>query len=258
MVAKSLKKHGFSAAPLHGDLDQSVRMKTLDQFKNDEVQLLVASDVAARGLDIPAVSHIFNFDAPYHPDDYVHRIGRTGRAGRSGHAFMLMTPRDDKYVDAIERLIGNTLPRRKIDGVEPREDLRPRNPERERDRNRGRGGRGRGRARPIKDHGQRASMEPAASKPQDGIEQPRAKKPKREPRAKGPKSQSEAKRADRAQEPRPKHLEHATADAHQLPAFLLRPVALPKAKSEDAETAAKPSKPRARKKNDDASETTDT
>jgi superfamily II DNA/RNA helicase len=86
VVARSLSKHGFSAAPLHGDLDQSVRTKTLDAFKSGEVQLLVASDVAARGLDIPAVSHVFNFDVPIHADDYVHRIGRTGRAGRSGQA----------------------------------------------------------------------------------------------------------------------------------------------------------------------------
>ena len=112
VVAKSLQKHGFSAAPLHGDLEQSMRMKTLDQFKNNEIQLLVASDVAARGLDIPAVSHIFNYDAPFHADDYVHRIGRTGRAGRSGHAFMLVTSRDAKAVEAIEKLIGNALPRR--------------------------------------------------------------------------------------------------------------------------------------------------
>jgi superfamily II DNA/RNA helicase len=258
VVAKSLQKHGFSAAPLHGDLDQSVRTKTLDQFRNGEVQLLVASDVAARGLDIPAVSHIFNFDAPYHPDDYVHRIGRTGRAGRSGHAFMLMTPRDDKYVDAIERLIGNKLQRRKIEGVEPREDLRPRNPERDRGRGGRDRGRGRGRARPIKDHGQRASMEPTKAAPQAGAEQPQAEKPKREPRARKPKAKSESKpAANKAQQPRPKHLEHATADAHQLPAFLLRPVALPKAKSEGAEAAAKPSKPRAHKKKD-ASEATET
>ena len=76
------QKHGFNAAPLHGDLDQSVRTRTLDAFRSGELALLVASDVAARGLDIPAVSHVFNFDVPFHADDYVHRIGRTGRAGR--------------------------------------------------------------------------------------------------------------------------------------------------------------------------------
>src|SRR4029077_20132136 len=104
VVAKSLKKHGFSAAPRHGDLDQSVRTRTLDAFRSGEIGLLVASDVAARGLDIPSVSHIFNFDVPFQPDDYVHRIGRTGRAGRSGHAYMLATGPEQKYVEAIERL----------------------------------------------------------------------------------------------------------------------------------------------------------
>jgi superfamily II DNA/RNA helicase len=122
VVARSLKKHGFSVAPLHGDLDQSVRTKTLDSFRNGEIQLLVASDVAARGLDIPAVSHIFNFDVPFHADDYVHRVGRTGRAGREGHAFMLATPRDAKLVDAIEKLTGIRLERRKIEGIEIREE----------------------------------------------------------------------------------------------------------------------------------------
>ena len=102
VVAKSLIKHGFSAAALHGDLDQSVRTRTLDAFRNGELRLLIASDVAARGLDIPAVSHIFNFDVPFQPDDYVHRIGRTGRAGRTGHAFMLVGSRDEKCVAAIE------------------------------------------------------------------------------------------------------------------------------------------------------------
>src|SRR5215472_14195195 len=121
VVAKSLAKHGFSAAALHGDLDQSVRMKTLDAFKSGEIQLLVASDVAARGLDIPAVSHVFNFDVPFHADDYVHRIGRTGRAGRSGHAYMLATPRDQKLVEAIEKLTGNPITARTME-IEVRED----------------------------------------------------------------------------------------------------------------------------------------
>ncbi|MGY8796643.1 MAG: DEAD/DEAH box helicase, partial [Woeseiales bacterium] len=101
-VAKSLIKHGFSAAPLHGDLDQSVRTKTLEAFKTDNVRFLVASDVAARGLDIPAVSHIFNFDVPMHADDYVHRIGRTGRAGLTGTAFTFVGRSDEKNVSAIE------------------------------------------------------------------------------------------------------------------------------------------------------------
>ena len=111
VVAKSLKKHGFDASPIHGDLDQSVRTKTLDGFREGTVRLLVASDVAARGLDIPAVSHVFNFDVPSHSEDYVHRIGRTGRAGRLGKAFTLATPSDDKYIAGIEALLQKTLPR---------------------------------------------------------------------------------------------------------------------------------------------------
>src|SRR5215468_7540803 len=107
---RSLVRHGFSAIALHGDMDQPARMAALDQFRKNEVTLLVASDVAARGLDIPAVSHIFNFDVPHHPDDYVHRIGRTGRAGRSGTAITIVAPADGRSVAAIEKLIGQTIP----------------------------------------------------------------------------------------------------------------------------------------------------
>jgi superfamily II DNA/RNA helicase len=111
VVAKSLKKHGFDAAPIHGDLDQSVRTRTLDGFRDGTLRFLVASDVAARGLDIPAVSHIFNFDVPSHAEDYVHRIGRTGRAGRTGKALTLATPADEKYIAAIESLLQRPLVR---------------------------------------------------------------------------------------------------------------------------------------------------
>ena len=110
LLHKSLQKHGFSVAPLHGDMDQSARTAALDQFRKGEVSLLVASDVAARGLDIPDVSHVFNFDVPYHPDDYVHRIGRTGRAGRNGTAISIVTPLDEKQMAAIEKLIGRSVP----------------------------------------------------------------------------------------------------------------------------------------------------
>jgi superfamily II DNA/RNA helicase len=115
VVAKSLKQHGFNAAPIHGDLDQSVRTRTLDGFRDGTLHVLVASDVAARGLDIPAVSHVFNFDVPSHPEDYVHRIGRTGRAGRSGKAITLLGPNDAKYLGGVEALIGGPIPR----GVNP-------------------------------------------------------------------------------------------------------------------------------------------
>src|ERR1051326_2270650 len=102
LLHRSLVKHGFSAVALHGDMDQSARMAALDQFRRGEISLLVASDVAARGPDIPDVSHVFNFDVPHHPDDYVHRIGRTGRAGRSGAAVTIVAPADGRAVRAEE------------------------------------------------------------------------------------------------------------------------------------------------------------
>ncbi|MDF1671423.1 MAG: DEAD/DEAH box helicase [Roseovarius sp.] len=111
IVAKSLKKYGYDAAPIHGDLDQSQRTRTLDGFRNNELRFLVASDVAARGLDVPSVSHVFNYDVPGHPEDYVHRIGRTGRAGREGKAITLCNPRDTKALAAVEALIQKEIPR---------------------------------------------------------------------------------------------------------------------------------------------------
>ncbi|QQR35117.1 DEAD/DEAH box helicase [Devosia oryziradicis] len=135
-LARSLERHGFSAGALHGDMDQKSRMETLDAFKNNRLTLLVASDVAARGLDIPAVSHVFNFDVPVHAEDYVHRIGRTGRAGRLGVAYTLVAPADGKHLDAILKLIqkpieyldtGKTAP-----AAAPEDDDRPARPARSR------------------------------------------------------------------------------------------------------------------------------
>ena len=111
IVAKSMKKYGLDAAPIHGDLDQRHRMATLDGFRDGTLKFLVASDVAARGLDIPNVSHVFNYDVPSHAEDYVHRIGRTGRAGKLGTAFMICVPRDEKNLEDIERLIEKEVPR---------------------------------------------------------------------------------------------------------------------------------------------------
>jgi superfamily II DNA/RNA helicase len=111
IVAKSLTKYGYDAAPIHGDLDQSQRTRTLDGFRNGDLKILVASDVAARGLDVPSVSHVFNFDVPGHAEDYVHRIGRTGRAGRDGKAMMICEPRDEKNLTAIEDLVKKEIPR---------------------------------------------------------------------------------------------------------------------------------------------------
>ena len=109
IIEKSMQKHGFNASALHGDMDQQSRLKTLNAFRNDEITFLIASDVAARGLDIPNVSHVINYDVPIHPEDYVHRVGRTGRAGRNGEALMLVTPAEKKAVAAIEKLIEKTI-----------------------------------------------------------------------------------------------------------------------------------------------------
>ena len=118
ILHKSLTKHGFSAAALHGDMPQSKRTETLDAFRHDRVRLLVASDVAARGLDIAFLSHVFNFDVPINAEDYVHRIGRTGRAGREGRAFTLAAPEDGIGVAAIEKLIGHAIPRITVEGMD--------------------------------------------------------------------------------------------------------------------------------------------
>jgi superfamily II DNA/RNA helicase len=119
-LQRSLSKHGFNAGALHGDMDQRSRMQTLDDFRKGKLTLLVASDVAARGLDIPAVSHVFNFDVPTHAEDYVHRIGRTGRAGLKGTAITVATSLDRKYVAAIEKMIGTPIPPMEIEAGEER------------------------------------------------------------------------------------------------------------------------------------------
>ena len=111
ILYKSLTQHGFSVGSLHGDMSQPARFATLDKFKKNELRLLVCSDVAARGIDIGGLSHVFNFDVPQHAEDYVHRIGRTGRAGLTGHAFTLATPEDRLAVEAIEKLTGFAIPR---------------------------------------------------------------------------------------------------------------------------------------------------
>lgn len=109
VVYRSLEKHGFQAGALHGDMDQHSRTMMLENFRSGKIPILVASDVAARGLDIPAVSHVFNYDVPHHAEDYIHRIGRTGRAGRSGTAISIATSKDRAYLSAIESLIGNKI-----------------------------------------------------------------------------------------------------------------------------------------------------
>lgn len=181
ILAKSLVRHGFDAAALHGDMDQSVRTATLEKFKRGEIGILVASDVAARGLDVQGLTHVFNFDVPTHPEDYVHRIGRTGRAGLNGRAFTLVAGDDGKYLSAITRLIQRDIPVMELQGFAHEEgdaaataaDERAERGDRKEGRGRGRGGRGRdrdgdrtraqNRSRAPRDSD--ASMEPMAASP---------------------------------------------------------------------------------------------
>ncbi|MEP2812356.1 MAG: DEAD/DEAH box helicase [Alphaproteobacteria bacterium] len=171
VVYKSLERHGYNtAARLHGDMVQSVRMETLSKFKSGDVTLLVCSDVAARGLDIPAMSHVFNFDVPTHADDYVHRIGRTGRAGREGVAISIAVPSDGKYVDAIEKLMGRSIDQDPMSSTGGGSGSSgggddtagaPEKPEKEARSERGRG-RGRDRGRSRKPASDDTKAEPAA------------------------------------------------------------------------------------------------
>ena len=145
---KSLQSHGFASGEIHGDMDQTSRLRELDRFKKGEINILVASDVAARGLDIKGVSHVFNFDTPWHPDDYVHRVGRTGRAGAKGRAFTLVADEDAEAIENVEKLTGAEVPvfgKKDVrvelkPAPEPREDEdreeRPRQTRRDRDESR--------------------------------------------------------------------------------------------------------------------------
>jgi superfamily II DNA/RNA helicase len=192
VVYRSLQKHGFSVLALHGDLDQRMRMAALDAFRAGEVQLLVCSDVAARGLDIPDVSHVINYDAPHHAEDYVHRIGRTGRAGKSGQALTLVSRMDQKTIAEIEKLIA-----RKIDWQEgaqlPAED-EAEAPPRERERSsRGRGG---SRARP-----QRTAPAPAEETPRPDRHSERRSDSRRH-HAERPQRERAPAEAERGPEPR--------------------------------------------------------
>ncbi|PKQ00965.1 MAG: DEAD/DEAH box helicase [Alphaproteobacteria bacterium HGW-Alphaproteobacteria-13] len=136
-LAKSLQRHRYRAGEIHGDMDQSSRIAELDRFKKGDINILVASDVAARGLDVKGVSHVFNFDAPWHPDDYVHRIGRTGRAGAKGRAFTLVTPSDDEAIDNIQKLTGTKIDVMARD-AEPAQARKDDEPRAEKGRGRGR------------------------------------------------------------------------------------------------------------------------
>ncbi len=171
ILYRSLHRHGFSVARLHGDMPQSKRTETLAQFKSGTVSLMVCSDVAARGIDIKGLSHVFNFDVPIHAEDYVHRIGRTGRAGAAGRAITLATPFDGKAVGAIESLIGQPIPRLAAPGFADLEFL----PESEAKR-RGRGA-ARGKSRPSSGGERRAEKPAPSGRPARGSRTRAAAKP---------------------------------------------------------------------------------
>jgi superfamily II DNA/RNA helicase len=192
LLHRSLVKHGFNAVALHGDMEQPARMAALDKFRKGEATLLIASDVAARGLDIPDVSHVFNFDVPFHPDDYVHRIGRTGRAGKSGTAFTIATSADHKAIAAIEKLTGQPIaPAPDMDA--PAFDEESPEPVARKESPRNRGGSGK--------RGGRAPQPAQPAQPSSG----------------------QVARLDSARR-RPQPAAEAEADHSHLPAFLLRPV----------------------------------
>jgi superfamily II DNA/RNA helicase len=187
---RSLLRHGFSVLALHGDMDQPARTAALEQFRKGEVTLLVASDVAARGLDIPDVSHVYNFDVPVHPDDYVHRIGRTGRAGRTGTAITIVAGANDaKAVAAIEKLTGGAIPFMK-DGALPAPAVT-------------------------------AQEQPAAATQRQAAPQPRRARNDAHRQMHRP-SASIARIPQRP--PQPAKQRNEEADTSHLPAFLLRPV----------------------------------
>ena len=189
LLHRSLQRHKFNAVALHGDLDQSARMAALDAFRKGEAKLLIASDVAARGLDIPDVSHVFNFDVPHHPDDYVHRIGRTGRAGKLGTAITIVAPMDTKSVAAIEKLTNQPIAW--MD--------KP--------------------ATATAQSGEAAEARPAREERPRG-EKRRERSPQQ--RRQQPADTTTAPRAPRSRPPR----DHDEPDMSHLPAFLLRPVSI--------------------------------
>ncbi|MBL8542839.1 MAG: DEAD/DEAH box helicase, partial [Hyphomonadaceae bacterium] len=212
VVAQSLKRHGYDAAPIHGDLDQSLRTKTLDRFRAGDLKILVASDVAARGLDVPDVSHVFNYEPPRSPDDYVHRIGRTGRAGRQGASFTLVAPGDKKSLEAIEKLTGNTIEKAAIEGM----------PEAALGDPSDRGGRGRRAEELKKEHSRRLSekkqkyMKRDEERPTASTE-PVQRAERQEPRSAEPR-RSETPRRERPQ--RDNDASTVTGFGDSTPAFL--------------------------------------
>jgi len=223
VVFRSLQRHGFNVGALHGDMDQRQRTATLDSFRNGTIAFLVASDVAARGLDIPAVSHIFNYDVPVHPEDYVHRIGRTGRAGREGFAAMLVTPKDHKGLKAIERMLRQEISW--VDGaLSPADVESAEAAERSNGRGRRRGGRSRrgdqksaGGSREAKSGRRGDTPKPSKAVESNG-QPPKGRDAHRKDDGRG--KQAEKDQTRRSEQPRGK----PRGMGDHVPAFMMRPV----------------------------------
>ncbi|WP_022727427.1 DEAD/DEAH box helicase [Fodinicurvata sediminis] len=234
-LQRSLERHGLNAKALHGDMAQPARMETLNAFKNGEIQILVCSDVAARGLDIPAVSHVFNFDVPTHAEDYVHRIGRTGRAGRSGKAYTLFLPSEKKYLDAVQKLIGFEIQKTSLSGEAPSSEKAKEEAQPE--------------AAKTRRSSQRKTSQAKSRKPSGGKVQDDASKPQAEDKAaeveavedkpveeeaeksaksgKKPAAQKTSSRRSKSRKKEPELLENDESTSpfgEHTPAFLLRPV----------------------------------
>src|ERR1700731_51135 len=219
LLFRSLTRHGFDAAALHGDMPQPKRTETLDRFRNGEIRLLVASDVAARGLDIKGMSHVFCFDVPIHAEDYVHRIGRTGRAGLEGRSFMLASPEDGDAVAAIVKLIGREIPPIAIEGIE------------EAELEYGEGAPRRGARRPVKSDRRRTRTdatprrEPAESRAPRRERRPSAKEAQQDLPASNVTSfpRVPVARVPRRPERQPEPDRRVVGFGDHLPAFLARP-----------------------------------
>jgi superfamily II DNA/RNA helicase len=219
VLHRSLLRHKFSAGALHGDLAQSVRFATLEKFKGGELKLLVCSDVAARGIDIGGLSHVFNFDVPHHAEDYVHRIGRTGRAGMEGHAFTIAAPEDRFAVEQIEKLIGHPIPPMSVEGLDPVEWAED---DRKRRRGRGRGadnakratGRRQAAPKPGAEAAPRPERKPSAASPPTRARRPAAEAPAL---AKAPRPATPARERRRDDDPGPA----VVGFGDEVPAFML-------------------------------------
>jgi superfamily II DNA/RNA helicase len=220
IVNKSFRRHGFNSGQLHGDMVQSARTETMEKFKAGDYQYLICSDVAARGLDIDDLSHVFNFDVPMHADDYIHRIGRTGRAGRMGRAFTLAAPEDQKFIDAIEKLTGKSIPRAETAATagvtedSPEMTSRERGRGRERDRNRSRRGHERDQVQAAEDHGERAPEPVAAQERNEARPERRAEQRQNDRR----ENRRDERRSGRQREPEPA----VVGMGDHVPAFLLQ------------------------------------